>query len=191
VERSGSRSRPGEIPTSAQRVDFRKGSLDDRFTIDEALLDVDVVYHLVSTTVPGTSNHNPVADIESNLIPTVKLLELMAARGVSRIVFISSGGTVYGPSEQHAIEEAHQLEPLCSYGIVKVAIEKYLLMHQRLHGLKPIILRLANAYGPRQWVGGGQGIIGTLLLAAKQRQPVQIWGDGGVVRDYVYVEDSA
>ncbi|MBN2400235.1 MAG: NAD-dependent epimerase/dehydratase family protein [Candidatus Aminicenantes bacterium] len=153
-----------------------------------ALAGVDVVYHLVSSTMPGTSL-DPTADIEANLIGTVHLLELMKEMPTKRIVFISSGGTVYGEPEHVPILEDHPLLPLCSYGVVKVAIEHYLRLYRRLHGLSPTILRPANAYGPNQSHIGVQGLISTVLRKIKDGTAVTIWGDGSAVRDYIHVCD--
>lgn len=139
----------------AQRgVDFVQGSFDDVAALAEALSDVDQVFHLLSTTVPSTSNLNPVADIEGNLINSVRLLELMRASDVRRIVYLSSGGTVYGIPQTDPVAESHPLRPISSYGIVKVAVENYLHLEQQLHGLHPVVLRVSNPYGPRQGHGG-------------------------------------
>lgn len=177
-------------PTPAA-VDFRSGDFDDRTTLAEALVDVDVVFHMLSTSVPSTSNLDPVADIQGNLIGTVRLLELMRSAGVRRMVFLSSGGTVYGPPQANPVCEEHPERPISSYGIVKTAIEKYILMEQYLHGLSPIILRPSNPYGPRQGHGGVQGVISTFLWRIAEGEPIQIWGDGNVVRDFIHVADLA
>lgn len=175
-------------PTS---VEFMQGEFGDSAMLAEALADVDQVFHLVSTMVPGTSNLDPVADIQGNLINTVRLLELMRAAGVKRMVFLSSGGTVYGIPKEDPVTEDHPLHPISSYGIVKVAIENYLHMEHHLHGLSTVILRASNPYGPRQGHGGVQGVIGTFLWKIAQGEPIQLWGDGSVVRDFIHVRDLA
>lgn len=172
-------------------VDFVQGDWGDTAALAEALADVDTVFHLISTTVPGTSNLDPVGDIQSNLVNTVRLLELMRAEGVRRLVYLSSGGTVYGIPESDPVPESHPLRPISSYGIVKVAIENYLFMEERLHGLQPTILRASNPYGARQGHGGVQGVIGTFLWKIIQDEPIQLWGDGSIVRDFIHVRDLA
>lgn len=172
-------------------VDFRQGDFADSTSLAEALVDVDVVYHFLSTSVPSTSNLDPVADIQGNLIGTVRLLELMRSAEVRRIVYLSSGGTIYGPPRTDSVTEEHPERPISSYGIVKSAIEKYILMEQHLHGLSPVILRASNPYGPRQGHGGVQGVIGTFLSRIAHNEPIQIWGDGSVVRDFIHVSDLA
>ena len=170
-------------------VDYRMGQFGDAFSMAEALQGVDIVYHLISTTVPGTSNLNPVADINDNLVATVVLLDQMVKMGVKRIVYLSSGGTVYGKPRIVPIPEDHPLKPICSYGVVKVAIENYLEMYQELYGLCPTIIRPSNPFGPRQGHGGVQGVIATFLAKIQHGETLTVWGDGSIVRDYVYVTD--
>lgn len=171
------------------KVDYRIGAFNDTFMISEALSNIDVVCHLISTTVPSTSNHDPAEDIRSNLINTVQLLDQMRKKDIKRIVFLSSGGTVYGIPKHLPIVEEHPLDPICSYGIVKVAIEKYLYMYQHLYGFEPLILRPSNIFGPGQARQGIQGLIGTFLGQIIDDKPLEVWGNGEVVRDYIFIED--
>ncbi|MCR9185097.1 MAG: NAD-dependent epimerase/dehydratase family protein [Halieaceae bacterium] len=182
---------PERFRPSPAAVDFRRGDFADTATLAEALVDVDVVYHFLSTSVPSTSNLDPVADIQGNLIGTVRLLELMRNAEVRRLVYLSSGGTIYGPPETNPVSESHPERPISSYGVVKSAIEKYILMESHLHGLSPMILRPSNPYGSRQGHGGVQGVIGTFLSRIAHDEPIQIWGDGSVVRDFIHVSDLA
>ncbi len=170
-------------------VDYRIAQFSDSFALAEALEGIDIVYHLISTTVPGTSNLNPAADINDNLIMTVRLLEQMTKAGVKRILFLSSGGTVYGNPEKLPVTENHPLNPICSYGIVKLAVEKYLFMYQRLYGLQPVVIRPSNPYGPRQGHIGVQGLIATFIHKIINGETIKIWGDGLITRDYLYIED--
>jgi UDP-glucose 4-epimerase len=172
-------------------VDYIFGDFSDRALVIEAMAGVDSVFHLISTTFPGTSNINPQADVEDNLINTLALLKAMMELDVRRLVFLSSGGTVYGIPETIPIPEDHPLRPINSYGIVKVAIEQYLAMYLRDGRLSPVIVRASNPYGPRQGHTGVQGVVSTFLRRVMDRHPIEIWGDGSVVRDYFYVEDLA
>lgn len=182
---------PERFRSSPAGVEFIQGEFGDTASLAESLADVEMVYHLVSTTVPSTSNLDPVADIQGNLIGSVRLLEMMRAAGVRRLVYLSSGGTVYGIPQCDPVPESHPLQPISSYGIVKVAIEHYLHMEHHLHGLQYTILRASNPYGPRQGHGGVQGVIGTFLWKIAKDEPIQIWGDGSVVRDFIHVRDLA
>jgi UDP-glucose 4-epimerase len=172
-------------------VDYRIAGLDNTPLLSEALEGIDVVFHLISTTVPSTSNKDPVFDIETNLVATVRLLNLIRESSVNRVVFLSSGGTVYGNPNCTPIPESHPLRPLCSYGVVKVAIENYLQMYHQLNGLEYVILRASNPYGERQGHAGVQGVIGTFMERVHTDQVIEIWGDGNVVRDFIYAGDLA
>lgn len=185
----GRESDPWRAPIEG--VDYRVGDFSDVPLLAEALHGIDVVVHLISTTVPNTSNLDPVADIRSNLINTVQLLQLMTITGVRKIIYFSSGGTVYGVPRHLPIEETHELNPVCSYGVVKVAIEHYLGMYRHLHGLETLILRPSNPFGPRQGHSGVQGVIATFLAKILRDEPIAVWGDGSVKRDYIYVGDLA
>ncbi len=172
-----------------ESVEFVQGSLADGSLLPHALADVDVVFHLASATVPSTSNLDPIADVQSNLVGTLRLLQAMQATGVRRIVFFSSGGTVYGNPDVVPVPETHALRPISSYGVVKASIESYLGMYGQLGVIDPMVLRPSNPYGPRQSTSGVQGAIGAFLRCAREGRPVTLWGDGGTVRDYLYVDD--
>ena len=174
-----------------EKVDWLTGDLMSEHDISDAIDGVDVVLHLVSTTLPRSSNDDPIYDVQSNLVATLQLLDAMVAKQVGKIVFISSGGTVYGNPVYLPIDENHPTEPRVSYGITKLAIEKYLLMYQELHGIKTNILRVANPFGARQRIETAQGAIGVFLSKAFQNQPIEIWGDGSVTRDYLHISDVA
>lgn len=158
-------------------------------TVKKALAAVDVVYHVASSTVPGTSMADPARDIEENLMGIVRFVETMRETPCRRIVYFSSGGTVYGESDALTIAEDHALDPICSYGMVKVAAEKYLGICARTFGLRPLIIRAANVYGPRQRKTPTQGLVAACISNALSGEPMEIWGDGLAVRDYVYVGD--
>lgn len=176
-------------PASGNIV-YCQGDLASGKGLDEALEGVDVVYHLISTTIPSTSNANPAFDVESNLLGTLGLLDKMKAAGVRKIVFTSSGGTVYGNPRQVPVPEDAPLEPISSYGIVKVAIEQYLRLHATLHQFDAAVLRLSNPYGLGETRIGVHGVIPTFFTKTLAREPIEIWGDGTVVRDYLHVDDA-
>jgi UDP-glucose 4-epimerase len=170
-------------------VVYVQAALSDRNSLARALNGVQVVYHCASSTVPGNSNLDPVGDVEQNLVGMLNLLEEMRVQQVSRIVYMSSGGTVYGNPDVFPVGEDQPLHPICSYGVVKVAVEKYLHMYQELYGFRPVILRPSNPYGPGQRSTGIQGLIAAFLGRVKRGEPLSIWGDGEVVRDYIFIDD--
>lgn len=149
---------------------------------------VDIVLHSLSTTVPVDSS-NARFDVESNLIPTLDLLGLMVKYGVKDIVYLSSGGAIYGTGAgKH--KESDEVFPVSSYGVVKLAIEKYLMQYAQLYGLQPLILRLSNPYGPYHY-SMKQGVINIAMTKALKGEILEIWGDGNGGKDYIYVEDYA
>lgn len=155
-----------------------------------ALHGAELVFHLVSTTLPKNSSDHPVYDVESNVLGSLRLIELCRQHAVRKLVFVSSGGTVYGVPSTTPIAEDHATDPISSYGIHKLMVEKYLALAHRLHGLDYCVVRPANLYGPRQRLDTAQGAVAVFLDNALREQPIQIWGDGSVVRDYVYVGDA-
>ncbi len=174
-----------------EQVDWVGGDLQNAQEVAEALQGVDTVFHLVSTTLPKNSNDDPIYDVQTNLVATLQLLQAMVASGVRRIVFISSGGTVYGAPRYMPIDESHPTEPQVSYGITKLAIEKYLVLYEATHGIKATILRVANPFGERQRIASAQGAVGVFLNQAMQGKTIEIWGDGSVTRDYIHISDVA
>jgi UDP-glucose 4-epimerase len=176
---------------SSERVEWMTGDLLSQHDVSEAVDGADVVMHLVSSTLPKSSNDDPVYDVQSNLVATLQMLNVMVQKKVPKIVFISSGGTVYGNPVYLPIDEQHPTNPRVSYGITKLAIEKYLLMYEYIHGIKAVVLRVANPFGERQRIETAQGAVGVFLRKALDKIPIEIWGDGSVTRDYIYVSDVA
>jgi len=172
-------------------VDYRFSDFSDVSALKASLQHIDVVFHSISTSVPASSNASPADDIQNNLTGSIRLLEAMRDTGVNKIVFLSSGGTVYGKPNTLPVPETHSLNPVCSYGVVKVAIEHYLFMYEQLYGLQSVILRPSNPYGPRQGKIGSQGVISTFAHQLLRDKPITIWGDGKIIRDFFHVEDLA
>ena len=159
--------------------------------LGRAVSNCEIVYHLVSSTVPMTSNEDPMRDVETNVLGTLRLLDEARKAGVKKVIFSSSGGTVYGIPKEIPIKEDHPTEPTSSYGICKLTIEKYLYLYWKLHGLDYCILRVANAYGERQPITETQGVISTFLDKALRKNEIPVWGDGSVIRDFTYAGDIA
>lgn len=172
-----------------EAVEHFQGDFSSEADMQRAVQGCQLVFHLVSTTLPKTSNDDPVYDVESNVVGTLKLLEAARRAGVQKIVFVSSGGTVYGVPKSMPIAETHATDPVSSYGIGKLMIEKYLHLYQTLHGLDYCVLRLANPFGERQRANAAQGAVAVFMHRAVNSMPIDIWGDGSVVRDYIYIAD--
>jgi UDP-glucose 4-epimerase len=119
------------------------------------------------------------------------MLEVAASEGIRKVIFASSGGTIYGIPLETPIRETHPTDPICSYGIGKLAIEKYLHLYHVQHGLDYCILRMANPYGEGQRPMSSQGAVAVFLDRALHNKALEIWGDGSVIRDYIYIGDVA
>lgn len=178
----------GILPkVSLVRSDFTQLSLAE---MTDLIGGQDCVFHLVSTTTPGNSNQDAEADMRENVLPLIRLLEACRRHPAVKLVYFSSGGTVYGIPQVTPISETHPTNPICSYGIHKLTAEKYIQMYGELYQIPYRILRLANPYGERQDPQRGQGAVTAFLWRALQGLPLEIWGDGRVVRDYVYIQDA-
>ena len=175
---------------TASKVEWLDGDFTSEADVSLALAGCDVCYHLVSTTLPQSSNADPVFDVETNVGGTLRLLNHAVRLGVKKIVFISWGGTVYGIPRSVPINEDHPTNPICSYGITKLAIEKYLHLYLTLHGLDYTVLRLSNPFGERQRVRASQGAVAVFMGKVLRGEKIEIWGDGSVVRDYIYIGDA-
>jgi UDP-glucose 4-epimerase len=152
----------------------------------------DAVIHCVSTTTPKSSNESPEFDIQSNVIGTLNLLDICVRHGIGKLVFLSSGGTVYGDIGDLAmVDETHAVRPMCSYGVSKLMIEHYLDVYKHLRGLNYVVLRLSNPYGERQSPLRALGALTVFLHRTLRHQGVEVWGDGSVTRDFIYVGDVA
>jgi UDP-glucose 4-epimerase len=173
-----------------QRFELFTGDFLNPQALAPALAGAEVVFHLISTTLPKNSNDNPAYDVESNVLGTLRLLELCRKHKVRKLVFVSSGGTVYGPPRSVPVREDHPTEPICSYGVHKLMVEKYLQLEHHLHGLDYCVVRPPNLYGPRQRLDTAQGAVAVFLDRALRDEPIEIWGDGSVVRDYIYIADA-
>lgn len=150
----------------------------------------DVVYHLVSTTVPTTSNQQIADELTANVVMTAKLLDGCVKSGVKKVIFISSGGTVYGKQTACPLSEDTPTDPISAYGVQKVTIEKLLYLYHYMHGLDYRVVRLANPYGPYQRPNGILGAVTTFTYKALRGEQISVFGDGSVVRDFIYIDDA-
>ena len=149
----------------------------------------DAVIHMACSLLPGMSQEKAVHEMTANINGTVQLLDSAVKNKVSKVIFFSSGGTVYGIPNSLPIAEDHPLNPKCIYGETKVAIEKLMRSCREQRGIKSCSLRLSNPYGPYQRVRAAQGVIPVFCYKALKGEPIEIWGDGSVRRDFIYVDD--
>ena len=154
-----------------------------------ALEGVNSLIHLAHSSVPQDSSDDPNADIVENLVSAARLASRLGETGVEKVIFVSTGGAIYGPNNQPGITESSATNPISSYGITKLAAEKYFHMYCQVNEIRCLIARPANVYGPAQRMNKAQGLIGTLAYRALQGITIEIWGNGSVIRDYIYVDD--
>ncbi len=180
--------RPSYWPAALADVPWVEADFTDASAMESVVARGDIVVHLLGGSAPAKSNANPIQDVEHSLLPSLRLIDICSAAGVGNLLFLSSGGTVYGPSVSQSLSENDPTNPISAYGINKLAVEKYLGLFRHLHGLNAIALRVANPYGPFQR-RITQGVVGAALQKALAGKPIEIWGDGSVVRDYLHVDD--
>ncbi|WP_371170994.1 NAD-dependent epimerase/dehydratase family protein [Aliiroseovarius sp. 2305UL8-7] len=185
----------GPSGISHDRLSTWSGSFLQQELLREALTGVDTVFHLAATAMPREADINPYRDCLDNVGGTLGVLDAALAAGVKRIVFSSSGGTVYGPTDMVPIKEDHVTHPINAYGVSKLACEKYLRLYNGREGkdgpISTLSLRIANPYGQHQNIKKAQGALTTFCAKAAEDEMITIWGDGEVERDFIHVRDVA
>lgn len=168
-------------------VQFLEKNFCKETEFDDLTKNIDVVYHLISSSIPASDrvfNNND--DIES----TILLLESMVRNKCNKIIFVSSGGAIYGNSEKLPFSENDSTNPISEYGIQKLLIEKYLYYYKFHYGIEYKVIRLSNPYGRFQQANKGQGLIATSIYNAINAKEVIVYGDGNNTRDYIYIDDA-
>lgn len=178
------------VSMDLKNVHILEADLTVDMDFDSILKDQEVVYHLVSTTVPTTSNQHISQELVSNVIFSANLFEACIRCSVKKVVFISSGGTVYGKEVDCPLKEKTATNPISSYGVQKITIEKLLYLYRYMYGLDYRIIRLANPYGPYQRPNGVLGAVTTFTYKALKGDEITVYGDGSVVRDFIYIDDA-
>ena len=171
-------------------VSFVESDLTMDTDYDNLLKNQDIVYHLISTTVPTTSNQHIAEELKANVVLSANLFEACVNQKVQKVVFISSGGTVYGKEASCPLLEETPTNPISSYGVQKVTIEKLLYLYNYMYGLDYRIIRLANPYGPYQRPNGVLGAVTTFIYKALKGEEITVYGDGSVVRDFIFIDDA-
>lgn len=172
-----------------QNVKYVEMQFSDKRKYDELLKGQEIVYHLVSSSTPTTSNQHIQDEIRNNIVFTSNLLESCIKANVKMVIFMSSGGTVYGKEVNCPVKEEDKTNPITSYGFQKLAIEKMLYLYKYVYNLDYKIIRLANPYGPYQRPNGKLGAVTTFVYKTLRGDVIDIYGDGEVIRDYIYIDD--
>lgn len=174
--------------TQIKNVEYVQGDFFDDDTLKEVIKDKDVIYHALSTINPGNSNRKYMQGYERDFVQTVKLCGWIKDMP-SRMIFLSSGGTVYGNQDIQPIKETAVPKPINHYGNVKLCIENTIQTFNFQNHTDIIIARISNPYGPGQDYHKGVGFIDAALKNALSHTPIEIWGDGETIRDYIYIFD--
>jgi UDP-glucose 4-epimerase len=175
--------------SAAHGVCHVRGDINHPDTLDTFVSEADVVVYLASATIINPTLGEACADVLSNLIPFVSFLELNRNRNRADIVFVSSGGAVYGEPFYCPIDESHPTNPVSSYGVVKLAMEKYLALYGHLDNIRYTTLRVSNPYGGSFHNRPDQGVVNVFARKVRLGEEIRIWGDGEQVRDFVSVFD--
>lgn len=165
------------------------GDLADTALMREMLMHCGTVFHLASATSPGSSAHRPSQEAELNLLPTLRFLDVMQEFPGRRLIFVSSGGALYGNPKIELAPETHPTTAMSYHGAGKMALESFLVTFSRLTGTNLTVLRPSNLYGPAQPLKSGFGLVRTMLQHIRQGTAMEIWGDGETVRDFLYIDD--
>jgi UDP-glucose 4-epimerase len=183
-------SRRAQIPQTTG-IQYHRGSLDDHNLVRDLLRSCQTIYHTASTTTPGSSARDPVIEGTDNILPTLKWLHNLQANPDVHLVYLSSGGCLYGNLDRKPINEQQCPQPVSYHGAGKLAIETFLRAYvaSQPESASVTILRPSNLYGIGQSLRTGFGLVRTVLDRLHSNQPIEIWGDGEMVRDYLYIDD--
>ena len=152
---------------------------------------VDLVVHLVSTVTPAEGTDNLAVEIADNLLPTIRLLDdIVRLPGAPKVLFLSSGGTVYGEGRRFPLSEREAAAPICKYAVHKLAIEQTLHLYHVVHGLDYRAARLANPYDSHPRFAKNQGAVPIFIELMRGGKPITVWGDGEHRRDYIHIDDA-
>lgn len=169
------------------QVDIRSPELEKVFEAERP----EVVDHHAAQMDVRRSVTDPIFDADNNILGGLNLLNMAVKYGARKVIYISSGGAVYGEPVYLPCDEKHPVQPLCPYGATKYMLELYLYMYQQTYGLDYTVIRYPNVYGPRQDPAGEAGVVAIFSGRMLRSEPATIFGSGEQVRDYVYVKDCA
>ena len=170
------------------RVEYIMGDFFDDNVLANAIKGKEIIYHALSTVNPGNSNEKYMMGYGRDFIQTIKLFDMLKEQD-AKLIFLSSGGTVYGVQEEQPIKESASARPINHYGNVKLCIENTLRVFDIQAKSKMMIARISNPYGPGQDHSKGVGFIDAVIRKTLAGEPVEVWGDGEIIRDYIYIDD--
>ncbi len=175
--------------TGLSNVRYVADPLTYESDFDRMVKGADVVYHLFSTSNPTNSNQKIADELQGNVVFSSNLFEACGRQKVKKVVFISSGGTIYGKNAMCPCREDSATDPITSYGLQKLTIEKLLYLCHYIYGFDYKIIRLSNPFGPYQRPNGLLGVVTTFIYKALKRERLSVYGDGSVVRDFIFIDD--
>ena len=175
-------------PAKLENMHFIKGDFFNEQDLEDAIIDKDCVIHAVSTMNPGNSNVAYMQGYKRDFLQTIRLCDMLLDKKI-KLIFLSSGGTVYGNHLKQPIDETVLPHPINHYGNIKLSIENAMRAFNYQMNTNFIIARVSNPYGHGQDFHKGVGFVDAVIKNAIKGIPIEIWGDGENVRDYVYVDD--
>ncbi|MBF0211593.1 MAG: NAD-dependent epimerase/dehydratase family protein [Desulfamplus sp.] len=182
-------ARSAHLLPKLPNIEYYRDSLDNITLLNKLLPRCKTVFHLASDSTPGSSASQPTFEISNNLFPTLRFLEVLQQYDQVHLIYVSSGGAVYGNPNTDLVNEDTPLTPLSYYGAGKAALEKFIIAFAQQTQCFATILRPSNFYGPEQPYRTGFGIVSTIFEYLRANKPLSIWGDGENVRDYLYISD--
>ncbi len=169
-------------------IKYISGDFFDDYTLEKVIADMDIVFHAICTLNPGNSNDKCLMGYERDFVQTAKLCYLLKDTNC-RLIFLSSGGTVYGNQDIQPIREDAVPVPINHYGNLKLCIENTIRTFNFQSKRNMLVARISNPYGPGQNYLKGVGFIDAALKRAIHGETIEVWGNGDVVRDYIYIDD--
>ncbi|MDD4290516.1 MAG: NAD-dependent epimerase/dehydratase family protein, partial [Patescibacteria group bacterium] len=164
------------------------GDYSDGDLLNKIIKQDDIIFHLAGASIPAKAEYNISEEINNDVIKTIKLLEICGKKQIKKFIFVSSGGMVYGKYFK-PVSEKNITDPISFHGVIKLTIEKYVRLLSQRYNFPYIILRPANLYGRIENVDRPQGAIDIFLRKAMKKEIIEIWGNGKMIRDYIFIDD--
>ncbi len=172
----------------SQEIHYLEGDFFDDYTLQKIIDGMDVIYHAICTLNPGNSNEKCILGYERDFVQTAKLCSFIKDTDC-RMIFFSSGGTVYGNQIEQPIKETAVPVPINHYGNLKLCIENTIRTFNFQMKKNMLVARISNPYGPGQDYHKGVGFIDAAIKRTLKHETIEIWGDGNIVRDYIFIDD--